>query len=155
MLNGEAIDEVEHFTDLGSKMSTSTDREEARDPCSDFKAKSGFCISSEHLEIQKHQTGNQYPTLQEQCLKYSIVCCRIVEDEQDHLSQTRTVPEQVSAKGFSAYFGRTPSQATSCAELQTQSQYHTAGTAKEIEMDQPCASHDTYSPAECRPQMDP
>ena len=32
---------------------------------------------------------------------------------------------------------------------------HTAGTAKEMEMDRPCDSHDTYSPAESRPQMDP
>ena len=71
MLNGEAVEEVEHFTYLGSKVSTR--RWRGRYPCSDFKGKSGFCISSEHLETQKHQPENQDPILQEQCLKHSIV----------------------------------------------------------------------------------
>ena len=32
---------------------------------------------------------------------------------------------------------------------------HTAGAAKEMEMDRSCASHDTYSPDESCPQVDP
>ena len=70
----------------------------ARPGNNNFKGKSGFGLSSEHLEIQKHQPENQDLILQEQCLKHSIVWCRIVEDDQDHQSQTRSLPEQVSVK---------------------------------------------------------
>lgn len=58
MLNGEAVEEDEHFTYLQSQ-GVDQRRWRGRDPSSDFKGKPGLCLTSENVEIQEHQPENQ------------------------------------------------------------------------------------------------
>ena len=51
-----------------------------------------------HLAIQEHQPEDRDLILQKQCLKHSTVWCRVLEDDQNHQPQARSLPEQVPAQ---------------------------------------------------------
>ena len=75
----------------------------------------------------------------------------IQKDHHDHQSQTRSLPEQVSAKDSPHILAEHHLKLPAAQNNKNKTNH----TAEEMEMDQPCTSHDTYSPAESRPQMDP
>ena len=90
MINGEVVEEVDYFTYLGSKVSTSRDGEEEilvriSRTLAHFEALGDPTISA----IRKD------PVLQRQCLKTSTVWHRILEDDLNHQPQARSLPEQV------------------------------------------------------------
>ena len=77
-----------------------------------------------------------------------------MEDDRDHQSQTRSLPEQVSAKDSPHILAEHHPKLPAAQNYKNRTN-HAAGAAKEMGMDRPCASHDAYSPAKSRPQMDP
>ena len=71
-----------------------------------------------------------------------IVWRRILEDDQDHKSETRSLPEEVSTKDSSHILAEHHLKIPAAQNSKNKTN-HTAGTAKEMEMGRPYASHDT------------
>ena len=102
MVNGEVVGEVDQFTYLGVHQR----RWRTRDSSPDFKSKPSLCLTLRHSEIQEHQPEDKDQILQKHCLKHSTICRRILEDDQNHPPQARSLPEQVPAQD-SPYWAQT------------------------------------------------
>ena len=83
MVNGEVVDEVDHFNYLGSKVSTSGDGEE--EILVRISMAKGRPLPP--FEALGDQPEDKEAILQKQCLKHSTVWGRILEDDQNHQSQ--------------------------------------------------------------------
>ena len=156
MLNGEAVEEVEHFTYLSSKMSISGDGEE------EILA----WISKVHVSqafASFRSTWRSRNIIQKAKIRYfqSNVLSTLLYGVESW-KMTKTISHKLEVfqnrclrRIIRIFWPTTRSLKLPAAQNYKNRTNHTAGTAKKMEMYRPCASHDTYSPAESRTQMDP
>jgi len=91
IVNGDVVDEVDHFTHLGSKVSTSGDGEEILVQIS--KASQAFA------SLQgTWRSKNISQKTKIRFLKSNVLWRRILEDDQNHQPQSSSLPEQVPAQ---------------------------------------------------------